>query len=124
MTALPKETPEPSVVLAQSTLRAATLLGLTGRDLARVIGVSEATVSRYRKARASLAPSSKAGQLALLLIRVFRSLDPLVGSDGELRKAWMQSENAALNGVPAQLILRPDGLARTLAYLDGMRAPT
>ena len=25
-------------------------------------------------------------------------------------------------GVPAQLILKPDGLTRTLSYLDGMRA--
>jgi len=28
-----------------------------------------------------------------------------------------------LSGVPATLIRRPDGLARTLDYLDGMRAP-
>lgn len=112
--------PEP--VLTKAVLRAAAMLGLTNSDLAKVIGVSDATVSRYKRAAAGIAPASKPGQLALLLVRVFRALDPQVGGDGELRKAWMHSSNAALNGVPAQLILRPDGLVRTLAYLDGMRA--
>ena len=98
------------------------MLDLTSAELAKTIGVSDATVSRYKSAQASIAPASKPGELALLLIRVFRSLDPLVGSDGELRKAWMHSPNKALNGVPATLILKPEGLASTLAYLDGMRA--
>lgn len=119
---LPKPQAEPAVVLTKATVRAAELLGLNSGDLARVIGVSAATVSRYRQAAAGLSPASKSGQLALLLVRVFRSLDPLVGSDDHKRKAWMRSQNQALGGVPAQLILSPEGLARTLAYLDGMRA--
>ena len=113
---------DPEVVLTKATLQAAARLGLPSTELGKVIGVSDATVSRYRKAQAAIAPSSKQGQLALLLIRVFRSLDPLVGADDEKRKAWMHSRNNALNGVPAQLILSPDGLVRTLSYLDGMRA--
>ena len=119
---LPKPQAEPAVVLTKATVRAAELLGLNSGDLARVIGVSAATVSRYRQAAAGLSPASKSGQLALLLVRVFRSLDPLVGSDTELRKEWMHSLNKGLGGVPAQLILKPDGLTRTLSYLDGMRA--
>lgn len=109
-------------VLTQATVRAAEQLGLNNADLARIIGVSAATVSRYKRSLVQITPTSKAGELALLLIRVFRSLDPLVGSDGIKRKAWMHTMNQALNGVPAELIRRPDGLARTLAYLDGMRA--
>lgn len=112
----------PDAVLTQATLRAADLLALPGSDLAKVIGVSDATVSRYRSGSAEISPTSKVGELALLLVRVFRSLDPLVGADGELRKAWMHSVNKGLGGVPAQLILKPDGLVRTLSYLDGMRA--
>ena len=57
-----------------------------------------------------------------MLIRVFRSLDPLVGGDEGKRKAWMSSYNKALVGQPNQLIRKADGLVRTLAYLDGMRA--
>ena len=120
--ALRKPIPDPELVLTKATINAAAMLDLTSAELAKTIGVSDATVSRYKNAQASIAPASKPGELALLLIRVFRSLDPLVGSDGELRKAWMHSPNQALNGVPAKLILKPEGLASTLAYLDGMRA--
>ena len=121
-TALRKPQADPQAVLTKATIRAADMLGLQNNELARIIGVSTATVSRYKAQAAGISPASKAGELALLLIRVFRSLDPLVGSDDEKRKAWMQSSNKALNGVPAQLLLKPDGLVRTLAYLDGMRA--
>lgn len=116
------QVPSPDSVLTQATLRAADLLALPGSDLAKVIGVSDSTVSRYRSGAAEISPSSKPGELALLLVRVFRSLDPLVGSDTQLRKEWMHSLNKALGGVPAQLVLKPDGLTRTLSYLDGMRA--
>lgn len=117
-----KTAPDPQAVLTKATLRAADLLGLGDGELAKVIGVSASTVSRYKQAASGIAPASKTGQLALLLVRVFRSLDPLVGSDDGKRKDWMHSNNKALNGVPAALILRPDGLVRTLDYLDGMRA--
>lgn len=116
------QVPSPDSVLTQATLRAADLLALQGSDLAKVIGVSDSTVSRYRSGAAEISPTSKPGELALLLVRVFRSLDPLVGSDTQLRKEWMHSLNKALGGVPAQLVLKPDGLTRTLSYLDGMRA--
>jgi len=39
-----------------------------------------------------------------------------------MRRQWMHSRNKPLGGIPAELVLRPDGLVRTLAYLDGMRA--
>jgi hypothetical protein len=91
--------------------------------LARIIGVSEPTVSRIRKGEYALDPDSKVGELALLLVRVYRSLDALVGTDDQKRKAWMRGMNKALGGVPLKLILRPDGLVATLNYLDGMRAP-
>jgi uncharacterized protein (DUF2384 family) len=124
MTAVTLRQPEadPAVVLTKAVVRAATMLGLQSVALAKVIGVSDSTVSRYKAASADIAPESKPGQLALLLIRVFRSLDPLVGADDARRKAWMRTPNTALGGVPEQLIQSPDGLVRTLDYLDGMRA--
>ncbi|MDR1967687.1 MAG: MbcA/ParS/Xre antitoxin family protein [Burkholderiaceae bacterium] len=109
-------------VLTKAAVRAAAMLGLQSAVLAKVIGVSDSTVSRYKAASAGIVPQSKSGQLALLLIRVFRSLDPLVGADDARRKAWMRTPNMALGGVPEQLIQSPDGLVRTLDYLDGMRA--
>lgn len=111
-----------TAVLSKATARAAELLHLNNATLARVIGVSEPTITRVRAGR-GIDPATKEGQLALLLVRVFRSLDPLVGGDEAKRVAWMHSHNKALQGVPAKLLENPEGLVATLAYLDGMRAP-
>ncbi len=114
---------DPGSVLAKATTRAAALLGLTGTALAKVIGVSEATVSRVSRGERSLAPDSKEGELAALLVRLYRSLDALVGNDEQRRLAWMRSHNEALNGTPGALILSAQGLVDTVAYVDSMRAP-
>lgn len=113
----------PQATFSLKQQRATDLLGLSGAALARIIGVSEPTVSRIRKGEYPLDPGSKVGELALLLVRVYRSLDALVGTDDQKRKDWMRGMNKALGGVPLQLIERPDGLVATLNYLDGMRAP-
>jgi len=110
-------------VLAKATARAATLLGLNGAALAKVLGASEATVSRVVRGERTLPPQTKEGELAALLVRLFRSLDALVGNDEARRLAWMRSYNDALNGTPGELILRAEGLVLTVAYVDGMRAP-
>ncbi|QKV52659.1 antitoxin Xre-like helix-turn-helix domain-containing protein [Comamonas antarctica] len=124
MPAAPRPAPDPAVVLTKATLRAAEQLGLSSADLATVIGVSEATVSRLKSSGRAIQPQTKEGELALMLIRVFRSLDPLIGGDDGKRLQWMDSYNKGLLGSPAQLIRKADGLVRTLAYLDGMRAAT
>lgn len=110
-------------VLAKATARATELLGLSGAALSRIIGMSEPTISRILNGERGLDPESKEGELSLLLVRVYRSLDALVGTDDVKRIAWMKGHNKALGGVPMQLIERADGLVATLNYLDGMRAP-
>ncbi len=110
------------MVLGKATTRAARALELSNAALARIIGLSEPTVSRIASGARGIDPQSKEGQLALLLIRVYRSLDPLVGSDSQKRGAWMRSPNKALHGKPYELLESPTGLVMTLSYLDGMRA--
>ena len=119
----PDATPDRADVLSQALLRAATLLGLSNQALARILGVSEAGISRLGSGARRIDPASKEGELALLLVRLYRSLDALVGNDPTRRLAWFDSHNHALNGRPAELVLRAEGLAAVVAYLDGMRAP-
>ena len=109
-------------VLTRAVTRAAELLGLSASLLARVLGVSEASVSRMSAGTRRLNPASKEGELALLLVRAYRSLDALVGADDAQRRAWMAGHNHALGGAPIDLIQRADGLVAVVAYLDGMRA--
>lgn len=114
---------DPALVLAKAAGRATGLLGLSGAALARVIGMSEPTVSRVLRGERAIDPASKEGELAALLVRVYRSLDALVGNDAAQRIAWMTSFNRDLGGVPRELIQTAQGLVATLSYLDGMRAP-
>lgn len=114
--------PDSSAVLTKALLRAADLLGLSNATLACVLGVSEASISRLGTGARKIDPASKEGELALILIRVYRSLDALVGADDALRRAWMGGYNRALNGKPLELIERAEGLVAVISYLDGMRA--
>jgi transcriptional regulator with XRE-family HTH domain len=119
----PLSVADPALVLAKAAGRATGLLGLSGAALARVIGMSEPTVSRVLRGERPINPASKEGELAALLVRVYRSLDALVGNDAARRLAWMTSFNRDLGGVPRELIQTAQGLVATLSYLDGMRAP-
>ena len=116
-------TPAPDRVLGKATTRAANFLGLKGNEVALILGVSEAMVSRIRNGERGLAPDSKEGQLAKLLIRVYRSLDAQVGNNAEHRQRWLDSFNRALNGVPRELLKEPVGLVNVVQYLDALRAP-
>ena len=111
---------EPGPVLAKATLAASARLGLRGRQLAAIIGTSEASVSRLQRGR-GLDPATKEGELALLFIRVYRSLDGLVGGDDAKARAWMHAHNEHLGGVPAEQMRSVEGLIHVLAYLDAMR---
>jgi hypothetical protein len=112
--------PEPGPVLAKAVLAAAARLGLRNRHLALVIGSSEASVSRLQNGR-GLDPESKEGELALLFLRLYRSLDALVGGDDAKAHAWLTAENDHLGGVPADRIRTVEGLVDVVQYLDAMR---
>ena len=99
-------------------------MGLKGPQIAEVLGISEASISRMRKNEAPLRLDSKEAELAALLVRCYRSLDSLVGAEDAQRKAWMRAENRALGGTPRELVKRAQGLVRVVEYLDHMRAPS
>ncbi|MEZ4417532.1 MAG: MbcA/ParS/Xre antitoxin family protein [Gemmatimonadota bacterium] len=117
---IPRERPEPAAVLAKAVLNAAGRLGVRARVLAEILGTSEASVSRLRYGR-PLDPSSKSGELALLFIRLFRSLDALVGGDQRAAQAWLEAPNQHVGGVPAERIRSVEGLVDVVRYLDAMR---
>ncbi len=114
--------PDAAGTLSRATVRAARFLGLAQSDLAPVLGVSAATLSRLASGQRQLEPGSKPWQLAALFVRLFRSLDAIVGSDDAAAQAWLRSDNSALGGVPLELIRDAAGLVRTVDYLDAARA--
>jgi transcriptional regulator with XRE-family HTH domain len=110
----------PDLVLAKAVLNAAARLDLRQRDLAAVIGASEASVSRMQRGR-GIDPASKEGELALLFLRLYRSLDTLVGGDDTQARAWLSAHNDHLAGVPAERLTSVQGLVDVVQYLDAMR---
>src|SRR3954454_6483068 len=99
-----------TAVVTKAVLRAAERLGVSNRALARTIGVSEASVSRMARSAFALDRGDKAFELGLLFVRLFRSLDAIVGGDEAAARAWLRNENVALGSAPLALIQSVPGL--------------
>ncbi|HEX2253798.1 MAG TPA: antitoxin Xre/MbcA/ParS toxin-binding domain-containing protein [Thermoanaerobaculia bacterium] len=113
--------PSSSAVLSKAVDRAAEFLAVPRRELARVLGVSESSLSRLAARRREIDPESKEGELALAFLRVFRSLDALLGGDSANCRRWLRAYNHHLAGVPADLLQTVPGLVRVGEYLDALR---
>jgi hypothetical protein len=111
----------PAAVLAKALVRAARDLGLSQGDLAAIVGTSAASISRTFAGDREIAPDSAEGRHALLLVRVFRSLDTLVGGDAEKGRLWLRAPNRHLGSPPVQLLSRTQGLVHVAEYLDAVR---
>ena len=111
-----------SAVLTKAVLRAAEELGVSARTLATIIGVSEATLSRMKKGSFELEADTKPFELAVLFVRLFRSLDAIVGGDADVARSWLRNRNEVLVGRPIEMIRTIAGLIDVIAYLDARRA--
>ncbi|HTS82684.1 MAG TPA: MbcA/ParS/Xre antitoxin family protein [Myxococcaceae bacterium] len=116
--------PDPAGVLSRALLRAAAALGLNGQTMARIVGVSAASWSRLAAGQRTVDPASKEGELGLLFLRLYRSLDALVGGDAGKARAWLHARNAHLSAVPLECIQSVAGLVRVDEYLDAVRGKT
>jgi hypothetical protein len=112
----------PELVLKKAVFKAAQLWDLNNKELARIIGASEATISRLgADAKKGIKPESKEGELALLFIRAFRALDAFLGNAMENEKKWLRANNKALNGIPLERMKTVAGLVSVVNYLDAVR---
>jgi hypothetical protein len=111
-----KPEPEAAAVLAKATLRAAERLGLSRSELSRVLGRDRSSISR-----SGIAPDSKAGELALLLIRCFRSLAVIVDDNEDQMHEWLSTHNFHTGGTPREQVQTVPGLVAVCEYLDAIR---
>ena len=109
-------------VLTKALLRAADRLGVTGATLAAVIGLSPASLTRMKKGEFALEAGTKPFELAILFVRLFRSLDAIAGGDERIARAWLANPNTALAAAPIEKIRTIPGLMDVIAYLDARRA--
>ena len=106
----------PTETLTKAFLNAGKVLGLTQAELGEIVDRDRTSIHRR-----GIVPDSKSGELALLLIRVYRSLYALVGGEATDLKHWMHTENRHTGGVPAEQVKTVTGLVHIVEYLDAVR---
>ncbi len=109
-------------VLTDAVARIAQFWGLTNAKLGAVLGLSPATISRLRSGKAELDPASKSFEAGQYLLRLFRSLDALLGSDDLAAWSWLATPNLDLDAQPIDLIDSFKGLMTVCDYVDAHRA--
>jgi hypothetical protein len=105
-----------TVVLGEAVLNAGAKLGLSPDEVGRIVGRNRTTIVRN-----GIDPATPNGQLALLLVRVYRGLYVLVGGRDDEMSHWMHTKIRTLQGVPAEMIRDVSGLVRVVEYIDAMR---
>jgi transcriptional regulator with XRE-family HTH domain len=112
---------EPRRVLTGAVLRASALLDITQSALAHILGLSPSTVSRMANGTYLLDTEKKEWELGALFVRLFRSLDALIGANDAAARDWLNGRNRGLAGRPIDLIRSTEGLVRVVQYLDSAR---
>lgn len=120
MSAIAIAKPTADLVLAKAVLNASQQLGLTQTELAAVLGVHRTAISRLKQ-QLSLDPTSKQGELALLLVRLARALYAVTGGDESWIRHFMQNPNQITGDIPAQQIQTIAGLMTVVQFLDAIR---
>ena len=116
------ERPDKADVLGNAIVRIAGLWELTNPKLGAILGLSSATASRLRRAQARLDPASKSFEAGQFLLRLFRGLDALMGSDDAAARRWLAAENLDLGGRPFDRLDTMRGLIEVCDYVDFHRA--
>jgi hypothetical protein len=81
-----------------------------------VLGRDRSSISR-----SGIDPDSKSGELALLLIRCFRSLAVIVDDNDEQMQEWLATRNHHTGGIPREQVRSVAGLVSVCEYLDAIR---
>ncbi|MES9902018.1 MAG: MbcA/ParS/Xre antitoxin family protein, partial [Sedimenticola sp.] len=89
---------------------------LTPDEVGCVVGRNRTTIVRN-----GVDPATPNGQLALLLIRIYRGLYVLVGGRNDEMNHWMHTRIRTLQGVPVEMIRDVTGLVRVVEYIDAIR---
>ena len=109
-------------VLTKAIIRLSTFLSLNGKDLGEILGISEASISRLHQGKKWINPHTKEGEMAVLLLRIYRSLNALVGNHHEKARQWLHAPNHAFQRtIPLQHMKNISGFVEVMQYLDALR---
>ena len=109
-------------LVAKAVRRIADYWNFSNEGLGEILGLSGSTVSRLRNNTWHFQPGAKSFELAQYLMRLFRSLDSIMGSDDAAAKSWLAADNADLDGKPIEMIRTIRGLTMVTDYIDDFRS--
>lgn len=109
-------------VLSSAIVKIADFWALSNAKLGAVLGLSPATTSRLKKGQSLLDPASKSFEAGQFLLRLFRGLDAVMGSDDDASRRWLATANLDLEARPLDLIDSFKGLITVCDYVDAHRA--
>ena len=89
-------------ILTKASLRAAHFLGLDTAQVAQILRETQL----------------ESEEVAILLVRAYKSLHQIMGGHEAEMRLWMTSENSHLKGIPEQLIMSAAGLIDVAGYLE------
>jgi antitoxin Xre/MbcA/ParS-like protein len=122
MVALAEPTRDRAGALSAAVTRIADFWGFSNAKLAVILGLSPATVSRLRAGNTLLDPASKSFEAGQFLLRLFRSLDALLGSDDAAARGWLDALNLDLGVRPVERLDTMRGLIEVCDFVDFYRA--
>jgi hypothetical protein len=108
-------------VLTKAIINLARFYDLSGKDLSDIIGISESSTTRLNQGKKLISPDTKEGEMALLLLRVYRGLNSMIGTNHNKAKIWLNSFNHYFHGKPLEHMKTVSGLVDVVNYLDAMR---
>ena len=111
-----------SRILGEAVSRAANYWKLSDQTLGNIIGISRTSALRLHDGNFKLKRGEKSFELGQYFVRIFRSLDAIMGSDDAASISWLKSPNLDLGGRPIDLMQGSiTGLFRVADYIDGYR---
>ncbi len=111
-------------ILSTAVAEVARHLEISSTDLGSIIGISQPSASRLMRGEFTVRERTKEWELAALLVRLYRGLYSIVGSNDQLAKDWLKSRNLAFgNEIPFTVIRNASGLVHACDYVDAHRAP-
>lgn len=122
MVALANATLDKGVTLSAAVARIAEFWNLSNSKLGTILGLSAPTISRMKRGEATLDPASKSFEAGQFLVRLFRSLDAMLGSDDAAARRWLDTQNLDLDAKPIDEIDTMRGLIAVCDYVDFYRA--
>ena len=109
-----------SKVLTKASWKAAELLGLKPEQFVRILHL-ECLDMNLSEATLMFDPNSKQGEIALILIRIYKALYHLNGGDIKWMHHFLNSPNLLTGGIPIEQLESMSGLLSVLNTVESLQ---